>query len=195
MKEIFVKKTKNTNGFCQSVYTSILSGNIDDELDGLDETVDTLIKAGKNDIVVLYIQSSGGSNCTAQTLKSLIESCKAPVITVASGICWSAATILWLSGDYKLFVDNTTWLFHSSGVSHSGYVNNTIKYAQAQKESCDDMMKSAYQGFLSDEQISYILDGCDDLWMTSSDMCKIYEDLDMANMSVDQVIEMIKNGF
>lgn len=192
MKETFVKTTDSLK---RRVFTSILSGDIDDSLEGLDKTVEALVSADKNDIVVLYVQSSGGSNCTAQTLRSLIELCKAPVITVASGICWSAATILWLSGDYKLFVDNTTWLFHSSGVSHNGYVNNVISYAQAQKDSCDTMMRDAYTGFLSDDQISYILDGCNDLWMTDPDMEEIYEDLDMANMSVDQAINLIKSGF
>lgn len=78
------------------------------------EFIEVLDTATPKDEVRILIDSPGGDVYTTQQLVGRMESCKAKVTTVASGLVASAATFLWFYGQEREVDRWARFMFHSS---------------------------------------------------------------------------------
>ena len=70
--------------------------------------------------IKFIIANYGGSIDNARTLAEIIRLSKTPVITIAIGMCASAATLIYLSGHIHYATTNSKFLFHKGSASNIG---------------------------------------------------------------------------
>ena len=79
----------------------------------------------------IVINSFGGSLMDTLSFCDIIKSSYAPVITYATGNCFSAALLLLMAGGVSLAFENTSFLIHSPSFFKTGQycnVNDAIKH-------------------------------------------------------------------
>lgn len=70
--------------------------------------------------IKFIIANYGGSIDCARSLAEIMRLSKTPVITIAIGMCASAATIIYLSGHIHYATSNSKFLFHKGSASNIG---------------------------------------------------------------------------
>ena len=78
------------------------------------EMFEALDTANENDQVRIVLDTPGGDVYTSQQIVGRMESCKAKVTTVASGLVASAGTFIWLYGQKQEIERWARFMFHSS---------------------------------------------------------------------------------
>ncbi len=100
-------------------------------IDTIDKYVDLInvLEYGVDETseVIININSPGGYLNTGAMVASAIENSKAHVTTVATGLCGSAAALIWSSGHTCEFSEFSTFLFHMSSHSACGQPSTAIK--------------------------------------------------------------------
>ena len=100
-------------------------------LGDIDETVydyvATIIRYNRNDRnldpvtrtpIKFIIANYGGSLEVARSLSEIMRLSKTPIITIAIGMCASAATLIYLSGHNRYATSNSKFLFHKGSASN-----------------------------------------------------------------------------
>jgi ATP-dependent protease ClpP protease subunit len=130
--------------------------------------------ASELDLITIHINSEGGQVHTALQLVDAIEESNATIVGSVSGMCYSAATFIFLSCERWEISEHASFLFHNyrSGViGKGGEMHDQITFERRWSES---MIKAFYEGFLTTEEIKSILDG-KDLWMSREDVGARFE--------------------
>ena len=78
------------------------------------ELLEVLDTADEKDQVRIVLDTPGGDVYTTQQIVGRMESCKAKVTTVASGLVASAGTFIWLYGQEQEVERWARFMFHSS---------------------------------------------------------------------------------
>lgn len=97
----------------------------------------------------LHIQSDGGDLNAGLGCMDFLRSMKARVVTIAEGMCASAATFLFLGGDERVVTQNSYILIHQLGSEFWGNYENM----KDEMKYCDKLMKQMKKIYLHETSI------------------------------------------
>lgn len=141
---------------------------ITDPKDWVDE-LELIRNASENDVIKLYINSEGGSAFTAiQFLKAMAES-DAHIIASIEAFCASAATFIFLAADEYELSPDAIMMCHNYSSGQIGKGNELYYQAIAERKWSERLIGEHYKGFLTDVEISQLLEG-KDFWFLSEEI-------------------------
>ena len=145
------------------------------DLANYDELLTILRNATENDVVIISINSPGGSLHTAQVIVDEINACEATTIASVAGECASAATMVALACDRLYTTPNSSWLFHNMSTFGLGGKNSdVIAFAEHSKQLAMRIAEQHYKHFLPDSTISDLLKG-EEIYMFGNDVLDLWE--------------------
>ncbi len=130
--------------------------------------------AGENDVIYIRINSEGGDLFSALQICRAMQESNATIVCSVEGICMSAATLIFLSGDRFELSDHTMFMFHnySSGtIGKGGEMYDQITHFRAWSEK---LFNSFYKDFLTPDEIKSMLDN-KDIWLDAEEVAKRLE--------------------
>ena len=100
-------------------------------------------------IVRVHIHSDGGDLHAGLAAMDFLKSCKSRVVTIAEGMCASAATFIFLGGDERIVCPNAYLLIHQLGSEFWG------KYEEMKDEMqhCERLMKHMKRIYLRETNL------------------------------------------
>lgn len=135
---------------------------------------ETIRNAGETDVVVLHINSYGGDLFTAiQFMRAMTET-KANIVASVEGACMSAATIIFLSARHWEISKHSMFMFHNYSSGSFGKGGEMYDNIVHEREWSKKLWKDVYSGFLTDEEITSILQN-KDIWMSGEEVSKRLE--------------------
>ena len=153
------------------VVHAYIRGMIDD-LDGYVPLLNILHQATEDARIYIHIQSGGGMVTTGSTIASAIASCKGQVVTIAEGLCASAASLIWSAGHECRVYDYAMFMYHMS--SHAD-MNNSLYIAEAATrmvnyvQNC--LMRSALaKGHITKEEHTLFCENKQEVWISAEEM-------------------------
>jgi ATP-dependent protease ClpP protease subunit len=147
-----------------------LSGEIE-SAENYIEWFQTIRHASDSDIIKIYINSPGGDAFTAiQFIRALQES-DATIVMSVEGMCASAATMIFLQGHSFEVSEHSLFLFHNYSGGTVGKGGEMWQQLQHERKWSEILMKSCYDGFLTEKEISALLDNRD-IWMDGGEVIK-----------------------
>jgi ATP-dependent protease ClpP protease subunit len=150
------------------IHEFYLSGDIDSPEEYI-EWFDIIRSASANDIIKIYINSSGGDLFTAIQFMRVLQETDATISVSVEGACMSAATLIFLQGHQFEVSPHSMFMFHnySSGVMGKG--GEMYDRLSHEKGWSEKLMRDVYADFLTDDEISSIL-GSKDIWMDGDEI-------------------------
>ena len=149
-----------SNSIISNNYHIHLYGEIGDPSEHIEELA-TLYNATENDQIDIFINSSGGLVYTAIQLVDAIRNCRANVVGHLVGAAYSCATNVFLACDYWRIADHSMLMFHNASVGPWGKMHEVEAYWEHSKSTLKDLVVESYKNFLTEDEISRILDGKD----------------------------------
>lgn len=163
---VFVEKTSAGHKF-----TAYIRGPIQD-MHHYIMLLEALNTAVEGDVIEIYIDSAGGMVTTGSSISSAIVTCKGKVITIACGLCASAASLVWSAGHENRIWDYAIFMYHMSSHSDMG---NTARIAKRASEmviyvkSCL-LTEAVKKGHITQEELDNLCDTFEDKWITAEEM-------------------------
>lgn len=136
--------------------------------------LEALNTATQNDIIEIYIDSAGGMVTTGASIASAMTTCHGKVITIACGLCASAASLIWSAGHETLIWDYAVFMYHMSSHADMG---NTARIAKRATEmvtyvkSCL-LTEAVKKGHITQDELDTLCDTFEDKWITADEMKK-----------------------
>ena len=149
-------------------YEFYLSGKIEDP-EKYTEWFHLIRNSGENDDIVIHINSRGGDASTAIQLMRVLKETRADVTACVEGDCMSAATFVFLSASSFDISEYSDFMFHNYSSVTAGKGGEMYDSVTHAKRWSDNLMKTIYKDFLSDEEIQQILDN-KDIWMSGDEV-------------------------
>lgn len=150
------------------IYEFYISGEIETPECYID-MFDIIRHARQDDTVKLYVNSYGGDLFTGiQFLRVLSESA-AEVIVSIEGACMSAATLLFLAADSVEITPHSSIMIHNYSSGTFGKGNEMHYQIQHERKWSEHLFREVYEDFLSDAEITAVLDG-KDIWLDSDEV-------------------------
>lgn len=172
-----------------NIFEFYLSGEIESSENYI-QWFDTMRHASENDVVKLYINSSGGDVFTAIQFMRALKETAASVVVSVEGICASAATMIMLCGQSFEISEHSMFMFHnySSGTfGKGGEMFDQLKHERAWSEK---LLRDVYKDFLTENEITSMLEN-KDIWMDGEEVIKRLkerqEKLDNESQEVEDV--------
>ena len=195
LDELLGMGQKNKNIFANKQIVSKHDLYLTGEIGAPDQYTDwfELIRnGGKSDIITIHINSHGGDLFTAVQLMRCIQESQAVITTSVEGACMSAATMVFLQAQSFEVSEHSAFMFHNySGIS-VGKGGEMYAQVSFEKKLFDKMMKKVYSGFLSEEEITDILEG-KDLWLDGDEVVTrlkaMKKDVEQLELALDEAIE------
>ena len=133
------------------------------------ELISVLINAGPNDKIHLYINSNGGHLDTAGAIISGILSSQAEVTAFLMGACHSAASLISMYCHAVHVYDTAYMMIHTASFGSSGNTPTVKAHTDFTIKQCEKLMKDAYEGFLTTEELKKVLNGIE-LWFNAEEI-------------------------
>ncbi len=133
------------------------------------ELISVLINAGPNDKIHLYINSNGGHLDTAGAIISGILSSQAEVTAFLMGATHSAASLIAMYCHAVHVYDTAYMMIHTASFGSSGNTPTVKAHTDFTIKQCEKLMKDAYEGFLTQEEIKKVLNGIE-LWFNAEEI-------------------------
>ena len=133
------------------------------------ELVSVLINAGPNDKIHLYINSPGGHLDTAGAIISAILSSQAEVTAFLMGATHSAASLISMYCHAVHVYDTAYMMIHTASFGSSGNTPTVKAHTDFTIKQCEKLMKDAYEGFLTSEELKKVLNGIE-LWFNAEEI-------------------------
>ena len=127
------------------------------------ELISLLVNAGENDKIHLFINSNGGNLDSAGAIISGILTCQAEVTAFLMGACHSAASLIAMYCHAVHVFDTAYIMIHTASFGSSGNTPTVKAHTDFTVKQCEKLLKDAYEGFLSKEEIDKVLNGIE-LW-------------------------------
>ena len=149
------------------VYLTDLISDPKNHIEGLD----IIREAGEDDVIEILITSPGGNIDLADMYVSAMSDSKAKIITRAIGLCASAATTIFLSGDERVCDPGCYFMFHNVQFTNSGgdaaNVFGSAKFYER-------LFKEKYYGLMSEvlnpDELSELFDRAGEIYLTGREM-------------------------
>lgn len=132
--------------------------------------LETLGMASPEDVVVLHINTVGGSLASASSLYNAIRDCQSPVFGVIEFECSSAGGILAMACDELLVKPFSVMMVHNAQGGFQGDFANSMIQMNAFQQSVTELYKEAFNFFLTEEEISDVLSTGKELWLTAEEI-------------------------
>ena len=174
----FVLDTGNSRGFrkCTSaLYEFYLSGLITGPEDYI-EWFNTIRSASDQDIVKIYINSSGGDLNTALQFMRVLSETQATVVCSVEGCCMSAATMIFLCADVFEITPHSLFMFHNYSGGIFGKGGEIYDQAVFEREWSKQFLQYIYKDFLTSKETDSLLEN-KDLWLHSEEVSNRVEAL------------------
>lgn len=155
------------------VYTAVLNGSIKD-FEDVEEINLCLASAREQDTIHLKICSDGGDLTVATTLYTEMEHCKATIVTEITGVCYSAATTIFLKGDKHIINKGVAFMTHTSAFGYDDYCNNMKDFTDFTNKLTSQWLDDTYKGFLTTAEIKRVKQG-KHYWMDYAEVKKRLE--------------------
>lgn len=133
------------------------------------ELISILVNAGENDKVHLFINCNGGNLDSAGAIISGILSSQAEVTAFLMGATHSAASLIAMYCHAVHVYDTAYMMIHTASFGSSGNTPTVKAHTDFTVKQCEKLMKDAYQGFLSKDEISKVLNG-QELWFNAEEI-------------------------
>jgi ATP-dependent protease ClpP protease subunit len=135
----------------------------------------TLTNACKTDIITINLSTFGGVIDSAFMIIDAINRSKGTVIVRLTGTVASAGTMIALACDDIEVAEHTAFMIHNYSGGMTGKGHEMKARQEFQDESLNNTFKTFYSGFLTDEEISDVIDG-KDMWMGKDEVLKRWSD-------------------
>lgn len=149
-------------------YEFYLSGAITAPEDYV-EWFNIIRNATSNDVVKIYINSRGGDADTAIQFMRVLGETDAHVICSIEGSCMSAATMVFLCAQEFEITPHSLFMVHNYSGGIFGKGAEIYDQAVFERKWSMEFMQHIYKDFLTDNEITSLLDG-KDMWMTSGEV-------------------------
>jgi ATP-dependent protease ClpP protease subunit len=133
------------------------------------ELISLLVNASPNDKIHLFINSNGGHLDTAGAIISGILSSQAEVTAFLMGACHSAASLISMYCHAVHVYDTAYMMIHTASFGSSGNTPTVKAHTDFTIKQCENLMKDAYEGFLTAEEIKKVLNGIE-LWFNAEEL-------------------------
>jgi ATP-dependent protease ClpP protease subunit len=174
----FILDTRTSRGFrkCTSaLYEFYLSGLITGPEDYI-EWFNTIRSASDQDVVKIYINSSGGDLNTALQFMRVLSETQATVVCSVEGSCMSAATMIFLCADVFEVTPHSLFMFHNYSGGIFGKGGEIYDQAVFEREWSKQFLQYIYKDFLTSKEIDSLLEN-KDLWLHSEEVSNRVEAL------------------
>ena len=131
--------------------------------------ITVLNNATENDLVILNINSQGGSLDSAISIMQALRDTRAETIAHTVGSCYSAATLLALSCNNVDVGEFSNWMIHDGSYAVASKSSDIVTRASFENKFIRNIFKSVYIPFISEQEMNDVMRGVD-LWMTSSEV-------------------------
>ena len=105
---------QSNNAYRYNLYDSI------EQFSTYDDFISDLSMLSENDAVALYINSPGGRVDVGLSIMSAIQNSNAAVTAIVEAPSYSMASVIALSCDSLIMMDNTFLMFHNYSTVHYG---------------------------------------------------------------------------
>lgn len=174
------------------LYTMYICGEIM-SADNYIEHFETLRNADSSDVVKIHINSYGGDLMTAiQFLRAMAES-DAGIIASVEGQCMSAATMIFLAAHAYEISEHSLFMFHNYSGGTMGKGGEMYDHIVNEREWSKKIVSSVYSGFLTDAEITSILDN-KDIWMDGEEVAKRLDKKVKKDEAAEDVLEAAKKA-
>ena len=133
-----------------------------------------LRSSSENDVIVLHINSNGGNIFSCIQLMRSIRESQGTVVASVEGMCFSAATLLFLVSDVCEVSDHSHFMFHTYSSGAWGKGNEQLESVMADDKWARALFKDVYRDFLSAEELKEMMQGRD-FWLSADDVTKRLE--------------------
>jgi len=133
------------------------------------ELISLLVNASPNDKIHLFINSNGGHLDTAGAIISGILSSQAEVTAFLMGACHSAASLISMYCHAVHVYDTAYMMIHTASFGSSGNTPTVKAHTDFTIKQCENLMKDAYEGFLSADEIKKVLNGIE-IWFNAEEI-------------------------
>ncbi len=131
--------------------------------------ITVLNNATENDLVILNINSQGGSLDSAISIMEALRSTRAETLAHTVGSCYSAATLLALSCNNIDVGDFSNWMIHDGSYAVASKSNDIVTRASFENKFIRNIFSQVYVPFLNENEVEDVMRGID-LWMTSDEV-------------------------
>lgn len=153
-------------------------------------TFEFIRNAGENDLIVLHINSEGGSLFTTIQFMRVINETKATVIASVEGACMSAATVIFLCSHSYEISNHSMFMLHNYSGMAIGKGNEMHDQLAFERVWSKSFFEDVYKDFLTSKEIEEMLNGRD-LWMTGEEVGERLKKRQEVRQNVKQVAEDI----
>jgi ATP-dependent Clp protease, protease subunit len=151
-----------------NIHEFYLSGEIESSENYI-QWFDTIRHAGEMDVIKIYINSPGGDVFTAIQFMRTLQETDANVVMSVEGLCASAATMILLAGNSFEISDHCMFMIHTYSGGFIGKGHELHSQAQHERQWSINLIKSVYEGFLTENEMQRVIDGSD-LWMNGEEV-------------------------
>lgn len=146
----------------ETVYNLFIFGPIRDAEQFI-PAIEALQVAEEDDVFIVNISTPGGDMDATDTFLQALEATEARVVFVASGGVHSAGTLILMRAHHEqvAFSDGFNALVHNGSVGFGSKYSDWVSAAAYTKVHMDTVMRTAYKGFLTDDEIEAMLIGKD----------------------------------
>lgn len=114
--------------------------------------------------VIIHLQCCGGHLGATDAFIHAMRKSKGHVHVIATGLVASAATMILLEADSFELSEGFYALLHNGSTGSVGNLNEYLAQTEFDKHFLPRLFRSAYEGFLSNEEIDNLLKG-QDIWL------------------------------
>jgi ATP-dependent protease ClpP protease subunit len=119
--------------------------------------------------IELYLNNGGGVIDSAFYIRDAILNTDAHVVAYLSGTVASAATIIALSCDAVVCSKYLSFMIHNYSTGASGKGHEIKAYQNFTDRELNKAFREIYNGFLTDDEMTKIIDGAD-MWLSTSEV-------------------------
>lgn len=139
----------------KNVYRYNLYGGIEG-FDKYEDFIEDMASFSSSDAVALYINSPGGDVDVGVSILNAIRTSEAPTTTVVEGPSYSMASIIALSGDKLIMLDNTYIMFHNYSSIAYGKGAELMNSVRHSDDHFNNLMLKVCSPFLTKRELSKI---------------------------------------
>ena len=138
------------------------------------ELIDILFSCQENDVIHIYINSTGGNLAAANAIIEGLKFTRADVTGILLGDTHSAASMIALNCHSIIVTDSATMMIHTAYTGNEGIISNMQIYSEFARKNIEKLLHDTYEGFLSPSEIDKVKLGLE-IWLDSEEIKKRYE--------------------
>lgn len=136
--------------------------------------IEVMNSATEQDVICIHLSTNGGSLSATDTFITAMRECEGHIVCKASGDVHSAGSLILLEADEFSLSQNFSCLLHNGGCGTGGKFSDYKTESQHTIKYMERVMRTSYEGFLSEQEIEDMLRGID-IWLDAPEFAKRHE--------------------